>query len=204
MKAIIKWTSDYDRWNGFNNGDIIDVEWSETKHAYLEINTKREFVKKQMILIEEKKGLFNKGDVVELDKKSKFCNKEGSCNPVKTKGEIININFYSQHPFFVRWENGEFNSYNYEDLKLIAKTMKTREKEFNRKAYLLERAKALLDAARDMQDRVDTKLQYNTEVAEPNDFTPWSDEEIDTSVRGRDRLYYAFEKVLMEILNNEA
>jgi hypothetical protein len=62
---------------------------------------------------------------------------------------------------------------------------------------------ALLTAARDMQDRIDTKLKYNLEQAEPNGFRPFTDEQIDTCVRGRDRLYYSFEKTLMEILNSE-
>jgi hypothetical protein len=81
--------------------------------------------------------------------------------------------------------------------------MKTREKELNKKAYLMERATALLNAARDMQERVDTKLEYNLTIAEPNGFRPFTDEQIDTCVRGRDRLYYSFEKTLMEILNSE-
>jgi hypothetical protein len=81
--------------------------------------------------------------------------------------------------------------------------MKTREKEFNQKAYLMDKALEVLNAARNMQDRIDTKLQYNLEVAEPNGFTPFTDEQIDTCVRGRDRLHSSFENILNEILKTK-
>lgn len=82
--------------------------------------------------------------------------------------------------------------------------MKTRINEIKEMKRLHERAVALLEAAEDMQERIDTKLKYNTEIAEPNGFTPFTDDEIDTCVRGRDRLMYSHLKVLMQIFNNEA
>lgn len=78
--------------------------------------------------------------------------------------------------------------------------MKTRINEIKEMKRLHERAVALLEAAEEMQERIDTKLKYNIEVAEPNGFTPFTDDEIDTCVRGRDRLMYSHLKVISAIL----
>jgi hypothetical protein len=78
--------------------------------------------------------------------------------------------------------------------------MKNRTKEIKEMERLHLRAMALLNAAQDMQYRIDAKLKYNAEVAEPNGFTPFDDNEIDTCVRGRDRLMYSHLKVISAIL----
>lgn len=78
--------------------------------------------------------------------------------------------------------------------------MKTRINEIKEMKRLHERALALLEAAEDMQERIDTKLKYNIEVAEHNGFTPFTDDEIDTCVRGRDRLMLSHLKVISAIL----
>lgn len=78
--------------------------------------------------------------------------------------------------------------------------MKTRINEIKEMKRLHERAVALLEAAEDMQERIDTMLKHNTEVAEPNGFTPFTDDEIDTCVIGRDRLIHSHLKVISAIL----
>ena len=83
------------------------------------------------------------------------------------------------------------------------KTMKTRINEIKEMKRLHEEALKLLDSAETMQKRIDTKLQYNAEIAGPVGFKPWTDAQIDTCVRGRDRLMYSHLKVLMQIIETK-
>lgn len=81
--------------------------------------------------------------------------------------------------------------------------MKTRINEIKEMRRLHEEALKLLDYAEAMQRRIDTKLQYNAEIAEPHGFTPHTEKSIDASVRGRDRLMYSHLKVLMQIIETK-
>lgn len=78
--------------------------------------------------------------------------------------------------------------------------MKTRINEIKEMKRLHDRALELLEAAERMQQRIDTKLKYNAEIAEPHGFKPHTEKSIDTCVRGRDRLMYSHLKVISAIL----
>lgn len=78
--------------------------------------------------------------------------------------------------------------------------MKTRINEIKEIKRLHESALELLEAAERMQRRIDTKLKYNAEIAEPHGFKPNSEKSIDMSVRGRDRLMLSHLKVISAIL----
>jgi len=81
--------------------------------------------------------------------------------------------------------------------------MKTRINEIKEMKRLHERALALLEAAERMQRRIDTKLKYNAEIAEPHGFKPHTEKSIEMSVRGRDRIMYSHLKVLMQIIETK-
>lgn len=74
--------------------------------------------------------------------------------------------------------------------------MKAKLKEAQR---LHEKAQDLLEMAVNMQLKIDKKLQYNLEIANPNGFKPYSDDNIDTCQRGLKRLYWSYQQVLMQI-----
>ena len=59
------------------------------------------------------------GDKVKIRNTSKYYMDEDSWNPKDTLGEVINFNQWNSLPFFVKWENGEENSYGEEDLDII-------------------------------------------------------------------------------------
>lgn len=64
---------------------------------------------------------------------------------------------------------------------------------------LHERADCILRMAIGMQGKIDFKLKFNAEVAEPNDLEPYSERDIETCQRGLKRLYWSYQQVLMQI-----
>jgi len=64
---------------------------------------------------------------------------------------------------------------------------------------LLEKAMDLLDLAKGMQERLETLLRYNVEVAEPNGFRPHSTDRIDTVRKGVQRLYASYKVIIKQM-----
>jgi len=72
-------------------------------------------------------------------------------------------------------------------------------KQLIEQSRLLEKAMDLLDLARGMQERLDSLLKYNVEVAEPNGFRPHSTERIDTVRKGVQRLYTSYKLIIKQM-----
>jgi hypothetical protein len=72
-------------------------------------------------------------------------------------------------------------------------------KQLTEQSRLIEKAMDLLDMAKGMQERLDTLLKYNVEVAEPNGFTPHSTDRIDTVRKGAQRLYTSYKLVIKQM-----
>lgn len=63
------------------------------------------------------------GDIVTISENSEFWypNFDDDCNPKGVSGEVVNINHSNILPINVDWFNGTQNTYNFEDLVLVAK-----------------------------------------------------------------------------------
>lgn len=61
------------------------------------------------------KTKFKKGDRVKISASSKYYRDNESCNPKDVEGFVIKIDGIDL-PVFVKWDNGEINSYDDSDL----------------------------------------------------------------------------------------